>query len=197
MSGKTGTTEAHRSSGFVGFTNQYAAANYIYDDSSSPSDLCSFPLRRCGSGDLFGGNEPARTWFTAMKPIATKFGEVKLPPVDPHYVEGGPGSRVPSVAGLDLDAARQRLKEAGFQVADQPTPVNSSARYGEVVGTSPSGQTIPGSVITIQTSNGIPPAPPPPENGPLPIGSTTVEIPGLPPITIPLLGPPPPGEPPP
>jgi membrane peptidoglycan carboxypeptidase len=197
MSGKTGTTEAHRSSGFVGFTNQYAAANYIYDDSSSPSDLCSFPLRRCGSGDLFGGNEPARTWFTAMKPIATKFGEVKLPPVDPRYVDGGPGSRVPSVAGLDINEARQRLKEAGFQVADQPTPVNSSAKYGEEVGTSPSGQTIPGSVITIQTSNGIPPAPPPPENGPVPIGSTTVEIPGLPPITIPLLGPPPPGEPPP
>ena len=36
MSGKTGTTEAHRSSGFVGFTNQYAAANYIYDDSTYP-----------------------------------------------------------------------------------------------------------------------------------------------------------------
>ncbi|HZU49610.1 MAG TPA: transglycosylase/D,D-transpeptidase PonA2 [Mycobacterium sp.] len=197
MSGKTGTTEAHRSSGFVGFTNQYAAANYIYDDSSSPSDLCSFPLRRCGNGDLFGGNEPARTWFTAMKPIATKFGDVKLPPIDPHYVDGGPGSRVPSVAGLDVDEARQRLKEAGFQVADQPTPINSSAKYGEVVGTSPSGQTIPGSVITIQTSNGIPPAPPPPENGPAPVGSTTVEIPGLPPITIPLLGPPPPAEPPP
>lgn len=32
MSGKTGTTEAHRSAGFVGFTNRYAAANYIYDD---------------------------------------------------------------------------------------------------------------------------------------------------------------------
>ena len=33
-------------------------------------DLCSFPLRQCGSGNLYGGNEPARTWFTAMKPIA-------------------------------------------------------------------------------------------------------------------------------
>ncbi len=197
MSGKTGTTEAHRSSGFVGFTNQYAAANYIYDDSSSPSDLCSFPLRRCGSGDLYGGNEPARTWFTAMKPIANNFGEVKLPPTDPRYVDGGPGSRVPSVVGLDVDAARQRIKEAGFQVADQPSSVNSSAKYGEVVGTSPSGQTIPGSVITIQTSNGIPPAPPPPAEGPggggppVPVGSTVVEIPGLPPITIPLLAPPP------
>ena len=41
MSGKTGTTESHRSSGFVGFTNRYAAANYIYDDSTDPSDLCS------------------------------------------------------------------------------------------------------------------------------------------------------------
>ena len=197
MSGKTGTTEAHRSSGFVGFTNQYAAANYIYDDSTSPSDLCSSPLRRCGDGTLYGGNEPARPWFTAMKPIAKNFGEVKLPPTDPRYVEGGADSRVPSVVGLDVDAARQRLKEAGFQVADQPSSVNSSAKYGEVVGTSPSGQTIPGAVVTIQTSNGIPPAPPAPE-GPVPVGSTVVEIPGLPPITIPLLAPPPPpGEPPP
>src|SRR3954466_6673341 len=69
VSGKTGTTEAHRSSGFVGFTNALAAANYIYDDSTTPSDLCSFPLRQCGSGNLYGGNEPARTWFTAMKTI--------------------------------------------------------------------------------------------------------------------------------
>ncbi len=204
MSGKTGTTEAHRSSGFLGFTNQYAAANYIYDDSSSPSDLCSSPLRRCGDGNLFGGNEPARTWFTAMKPIARNFGEVHLPPTDPRYVDGGPGSHVPSVAGLDVDGARQRLKEAGFQVADQPSSINSSARYGEVVGTSPSGQTVPGAIVTIEISNGIPPPPPPPPEGvdgavpPAPVGSTVVEIPGLPPITIPLYAPPPPpGGPPP
>ncbi|HET9874493.1 MAG TPA: transglycosylase/D,D-transpeptidase PonA2 [Mycobacterium sp.] len=194
MSGKTGTTEAHRSSGFVGFTNRYAAANYIYDDSSSPSDLCSFPLRHCGDGDLFGGNEPARTWFTAMKPIANSLGDVALPPTDPRYVDGGPNSRVPSVSGLEMDAARQRLTEAGFQVADQPNWVNSTSRSGAVVGTSPSGQTIPGSIITIQVSNGIPPPPPPPPEGlpPAPIGSTVIEIPGLPPITIPLLAPPPP-----
>ena len=197
MSGKTGTTEAHRSSGFVGFTNQYAAANYIYDDSTSPSDLCSFPLRRCGNGDLYGGNEPARTWFTAMKPIATKWGDLHLPPTDPRYVDGGPGSRVPSVSGLDVDGARQRLKDAGFQVADQTNSVNSSAKYGEVVGTAPNGQTIPGSVITIQVSNGIPPAPEPPPAAPVPAGSTVVEIPGLPPITIPLLAPPPGDQPPP
>jgi len=158
--------------------------------------LCSSPLRRCGDGNLYGGNEPARTWFTAMKPIATLFGDIHLPPTDREYVEGGPGSRVPSVAGLDVDAARQRLKDSGFQVAEQPSSINSSAKYGEVVGTSPNGQTIPGAVITIQTSNGIPPAPPPPPEGfpggPPPVGSQVIEIPGLPPITIPILAPPPP-----
>jgi membrane peptidoglycan carboxypeptidase len=201
VSGKTGTTEAHRSSGFVGFTNNYAAASYIYDDSSTPSDLCSYPLRQCGSGDLFGGNEPARTWFTAMKPIAENPGPVTMPPTDPRYVDGGPNSKVPSVSGMDQNLARQRLKEAGFQVADQANSVNSGSSAGTVVGTSPSGQTVPGSIITLQVSNGIPPPPPPPPVGipglPPEIGSTVVEIPGLPPITVPLLGPPPPAAPPP
>lgn len=199
MSGKTGTTESNRSSAFLGFTSEFAAANYIYDDSTTPSELCSFPLRQCGSGNLFGGNEPARTWFAAMKPITPD--TVVLPPTDPRYVEGGPGSRVPSVGGMNLDLARQRLREAGFQVADEPQPVNSTSPAGYVVGTSPSGQTIPGSIITIQTSNGIAPPPPPPPIGipglPPPVGETVIQIPGLPPITVPVLGPPPPPPPPP
>ncbi len=79
-----------------------------------------------------------------------QFGDVALPPTDPRYVDGAPGSRVPSVSGMSQDTARQRLREAGFQVADQATPVNSSSSYGTVVGTTPSGQTVPGSIITIQ-----------------------------------------------
>jgi membrane peptidoglycan carboxypeptidase len=210
MSGKTGTTESHRSAGFVGFTNHYAAASYIFADSNKPSGICSFPLRECGSGDLYGGNEPARTWFEAMMPIATDFGDVHLPPTDPRYVNGAPGGQVPSVSGLNVDAARQRLKDAGFQVAGQATSVNSSAPFGAVVGTTPSGQTIPGSIITINTSNGMPPAPPPPpiESPPVdepdgnPVtppdaGSTVVDIPGLPPIAVPVPAPPPDGPPPP
>ncbi len=198
VSGKTGTTEAHRSSAFLGFTRDFAAANYIYDDSSTPGDLCSFPLRQCGNGDLFGGNEPARTWFTAMKPITPP--DVQLPPTDPRYVDGAPGSKVPSIAGMTEDMARQRLKDAGFQVAPQSTPVNSTAPAGSVVGSSPAGQTVPGSIITIQVSNGIPPPLPPPPPGfpfdpnapPPEVGSTVIQIPGLPPITVPVLGPPPP-----
>jgi membrane peptidoglycan carboxypeptidase len=213
MSGKTGTTEAHRSSGFVGFTNQYAGAAYIFDDSNAPSGICSFPLRKCYSGDLYGGNEPARTWFEAMKPIATDFGDLKLPPTDPRYVDGGPGGEVPSVSGMNVDTARQRLRDAGFQVADKTTTVNSSSSYGAVVGTTPNGRTIPGSVVTILTSSGVVPAPPPPPvdrspNEPSPVeepivpappppaDSMIVQIPGLPPITVPVLGGPPPPPPP-
>ena len=212
LSSKTGTTESHRSSGFVGFTNNYAAANYIFDDTNMPSGICSFPLRRCGSGNLYGGSEPARTWFEAMKPVATDFGDVHLPPIDPRYVDGASGGRVPDVSGLNVDAARQRLKDAGFQVADQPTSVNSYEPKGAVVGSTPSGQTIPGSIITINISNGIAPAPPPvllprgPIGGPDsravggPDGPSpppqVVQIPGLPPITLPVLGPPPPPGPP-
>ena len=133
-----GQDRHHRGAPLVGVPrvheHAWPAASYIYDDSTTPGDLCSFPLRQCGSGNLFGGNEPARTWFTAMKPIANNYGPVALPPTDPRYVDGAPGSRVPSVAGMTQDSARQRLKEAGFQVADQANPVNSASSYGTVVG---------------------------------------------------------------
>ncbi|MCX6484181.1 MAG: transglycosylase/D,D-transpeptidase PonA2 [Mycobacterium sp.] len=226
MAGKTGTTESHRSSGFLGYTNQLAAANYVFDDSPKPAALCAFPLRKCGgSGNLYGGTSPAQTWFLAMSPIATNFGPVVLPPTDPRYVNGAPGAAVPAVVGLNLDAARKRVRDAGFQVSDQPTAVNNTAYKGSVVGTTPAGQVLPGSIITINTSTGIAPAPPPPvyrapqydpgyndyndynaapppppppppeappvEGGPPP-DVNVIEIPGLPPITVPVMPPPPP-----
>ena len=204
MSAKTGTTEVHRSSGFLGYTNRYAAVNYIYDDSTDPSDLCSFPLRPCEDGDLFGGKEPAETWFTAMSPIAEDFGGVQMPPTDPRYVEGAPSSRVPNVNGMTQDKAREELRASGFQVADQVSVQNSASTAGTVIGTSPGGQTVPGIIVTLLVSNGFTPPPPPPSPPPGPpppsapgmpeAGSTVIEIPGLPPITVPMIAPPPPPE---
>ena len=204
MSGKTGTTEAHRSSAFLGFTNTLAAANYIYDDSTEPGELCSFPLRQCGSGNLFGGNEPARTWFEAMKPIANNFGEVRLPPTDPRYVDGAPGSRVPSVSGMTQELARQRLKEAGFQVADQAYLGQQRVvgrHGGRDVADRPDRPGLdhhhPGQQRHPAASSAATRRPAPPIPGlPPEMGSTVVEIPGLPPITVPVLGPPPPPPPP-
>lgn len=76
------------SSGFLGFTNRYAGVVYTYGDSPEPGKICSYPVRTCSSAYLFGGNEPARTWFDAMTPIGADLGSVSLPEVDPRYVRG-------------------------------------------------------------------------------------------------------------
>jgi membrane peptidoglycan carboxypeptidase len=163
MAGKTGTTESHRSSAFFGYTNQLAAATYVFDDSPKPAALCAFPLRKCGGeGNLYGGTSPAQTWFLAMSPLANNFGPVTLPPTDPRYVNGAPPVAVPDVYGLKFDAAKKRIVDAGFQVADKPVPVDNTATKDSVVGTFPNGQVQPGSIITINTSTGNAPPPPPP-----------------------------------
>ncbi len=158
VSGKTGTTEAHRSSGFVGFTSHYAAANYIYDDSPNPDGSVLVPaaplrrrrpVRRQRAGPHLVHRDEAdrhqlRRRASCRPPTPATSTAPRL-----HGCPASPGWRWTRRA--------QRLKEAGFQVADQPNSVNSSAKLGEVVGTTPNGQTIPGSIITIQVSNGIPP----------------------------------------
>ena len=120
MSGKTGTTEASRSSGFLGFTNQYAAANYIYDDSTdagravlvpaSPVRRRRQPVRRQRARpDLVHRDEADRQQLR----------RVALPPTDPRYVDGAPGSRVPSVAGYERE--RRAVSGCATPASRSPT----------------------------------------------------------------------------
>nr|WP_161927560.1 penicillin-binding protein [Gordonia crocea] len=178
-SGKTGTTEAHRSSAFVGFTNNLAGSVYAYNDGPRPSELCSGPLRQCGYGNLYGGSEPARTWFTAMSPIANKFGPTYLPPNPSEYVSGSPRGRVPNVTGLPASEATSRLQRSGFRVSQ--LEVSSSRPQGSVVFTAPSDSAMPGSTITIYVSNGKRSG----SSGPT---QTTVEVPGVGPVVIEIPG---------
>ncbi|NMM83637.1 penicillin-binding protein [Rhodococcus sp. SRB_17] len=164
MSGKTGTTETHKSSAFLGFTNNLAAAVYIFGDSPTPGEICSSPLRPCGSGNLYGGTEPARSWFAAMMPVANNFGPTALPPIDPKYAHGSQNGQVPEVVGLSQSAATSRLQESGFTV--NPVTAASNAQIGTVTGASPSGSAVPGSTITIYISDGSVRAPAP--NAPAP-----------------------------
>ncbi|PXW35576.1 UNVERIFIED_CONTAM: membrane peptidoglycan carboxypeptidase [Williamsia faeni] len=180
MSGKTGTTEANRSSAFVGFTNNLAGAAYVYNDSPVITELCSSPLRQCGSGNLFGGNEPARTWFSAMKPVADKFGPTTLPRSDPRYVAGVGGKQVPSVVGMSSDLATSMLESAGFKVTIEY--VSGGQRSGTVVSATPSESAIPGSVITLSVSNGTVAT----TNRPPALTNTTIQVPGVGPIEIPV-----------
>ncbi|WP_051198903.1 penicillin-binding protein [Gordonia shandongensis] len=181
LSGKTGTTEAHRSAAFLGFTNQLAAAVYTYNDGSHPAGICSGPLRQCGEGDLYGGFEPARTWFEAMGPIATKFGPVKMPPKDPRFVAGSDRGRIPKVSGLPASQATARLQEAGFKVSE--LEVDSSRPKGTVVFTAPSDSAMPGSKIAMYVSNGRGSKPGDGDGGDGP-AEKTVQVPGVGPVVI-------------
>ncbi|WP_439031377.1 penicillin-binding protein [Gordonia terrae] len=182
MSGKTGTTEAHRSSAFVGFTNQIAGAAYVYSDGPNPQGVCSSPLRSCYDGDLYGGMEPARTWFQAVRPVATKFGPVNLPPIDQEYWNGSDRGRIPQVSGLTASEATSRLQAAGFKVSE--LDVDSGRPQGTVVFTAPSDSAMPGSTVTIYVSNGRR-AGGGDGGGPT---ETTVVVPGVGPVVIQLPG---------
>ncbi|QNG21637.1 penicillin-binding protein [Rhodococcus triatomae] len=188
MSGKTGTTESHMSSGFLGFTNNIAGSAYVFGDSPNPGEICSFPLRSCGDGNLFGGNEPARTWFQSIKPVAENFGPTSLPPVDQKYVRGSQNGQVPDVTGMPESQARSTLEGAGFSVTASTS--NSEAPSGTVVSQAPSGSAVPGSAVTIYVSDGRAPranpaGPPPAPGGAGGGGIPPIQIPGLPPIQIP------------
>jgi membrane peptidoglycan carboxypeptidase len=185
VSAKTGTTESNRSSAFLGFTNSLAGAAYVYGDSTTPGEICSFPLRSCGGGNLFGGNEPARSWFSALKPVLGRFPPPALPPLDDKYVRGANNSQIPDVIGMSEADARSALLGAGFQVSAVTQP--GSAAKGTVMSTSPNGSAIPGSVITITLSDGTQhEAPPPAPPGPPPGAPGLPPPPRLPPIPIPV-----------
>lgn len=73
IAAKTGTTESHQSSAFLGYNSNIAAAPYIYNDGTNTMSLCTSPVQQCSSGGLYGGLEPARTFFTMANqlPAAT------------------------------------------------------------------------------------------------------------------------------
>ncbi|MFJ4656359.1 penicillin-binding protein [Nocardia sp. NPDC088792] len=184
LSSKTGTTETNRSSAFLGFTNSFAGAALIYGDTGTPGQICSFPLRSCGSGNLFGGNEPAKTWLGAMRPMLDHYPPSVLPPLDDKYVRGSNNSQIPDVVGMNQAEATSTLVGAGFQVSvtTQPGPDK-----GKVLGISPSGSAIPGSVVNLYVSDGSQvPAPAAPNNVPLPNIPGLPPLPALPPIPIPI-----------
>lgn len=90
ISAKTGTTETSLSAGFLGFTPGLAGATYAFNDGSQASPLCTSPLRQCGNGDLYGGNEPARAFFAAANSIIDNYGGAGLPRYNRDYDRGNP-----------------------------------------------------------------------------------------------------------
>ncbi|APU16278.1 MULTISPECIES: transglycosylase domain-containing protein [Actinoalloteichus] len=86
MVGKTGTTQNYRSAAFMGATPHWAGANMVFGDSSRPGPICNgTPPVQCGSGNMYGGHAPARTWFQTMTPLHEGLPDAPLPAADPRY----------------------------------------------------------------------------------------------------------------
>jgi membrane peptidoglycan carboxypeptidase len=165
VAGKTGTTQQHKSAGFIGFVPQLSGAVITFDNSNSPKPLCDgagAPFA-CGEGNIFGGKTPAQTWFGAMKPILDGVPVLPLPPTDPRFVNGGAAKPVPTVIGQSEDDARATLEGAGWRVAT--TIVENAADRGTVIGEDPNGQALPGETITLSISSGRVAPPPDAPNG--------------------------------
>jgi membrane peptidoglycan carboxypeptidase len=165
MGGKTGTTQEYKSAGFFGVLPNVAGAVITFDNSRRPRQLCDAggeaPPVACGSGNIYGGKAPARTFFRMMNGYLEGQPPLPLPPTDERYLEGGAASRVPDVVGRDSGSADAQLHKAGWKT--ELRNVDNRAPQGTVVGQSPRGSALPGEMIMLQVSTGeVPPPPPPP-----------------------------------
>lgn len=161
---KTGTTESNQSSAFLGFNSGIAAAPYIYNDGTTTTSLCTSPVRQCGYGDLFGGLEPARTFYSMASSVAAAASGT-VPDYDKAYDDGKVNSLLDGLRGKSESEARSKLESEGYQVKVSQVQGNG-VPYRRVVRaiTGPDGLK-KGSEITLQLSDGTSSAPPPSSNG--------------------------------
>jgi membrane peptidoglycan carboxypeptidase len=83
---KTGTTQEYKSAGFLGAVPQLAGAVLTFTDGASPRPICDTdPPSLCGSGNIYGGKVPARTWYQTMNTLLQGQPVLPLPSVDPRY----------------------------------------------------------------------------------------------------------------
>jgi membrane peptidoglycan carboxypeptidase len=168
--GKTGTTDNHYQSWFVGYTPQLATAVWV---GTPYKQFRMKNIRLAGQyyGEVFGGTISAPLWhdimIRAMKGMPVRdFGD----PSD--KVLKGDMVSVPYVSGMTVSEAKAKLEDAGFSV-QVGGRTNSNLSEGLVVYTSPSGQALRGSTIALYTSTGYLPKPKPKKTEKSSTSSTT------------------------
>ena len=158
--GKTGTTEKHNQSWFVGYTRQLASAVWIGNLKVANKDGKLYSLNGKCFGEygcisqVFGGTVSAPVWAKMMR-AASKGMPVKDFPSPSAKVRNGDLVALPGVIGASVQKAQSRLADAGFDsyVAGN---VASSLPYGTVAYTDPAGSAFPGSRIGLYLSTGAP-----------------------------------------
>lgn len=149
--GKTGTTDDHVESWFVGYTVQRAAAVWV----GTPYSQRGMNGIRLGGSTyrgVFGGDIAAPIWKSLIQNASVGLPNRQFDDPSSKIINGDRVA-VPYVSGMSVSEATARLKEAGFsaQVAGQ---TNSGYARGTVVYTNPSGTALRGTTIGLYTSSG-------------------------------------------
>ncbi len=157
--GKTGTTDNYTQSWFVGYTPQLATAVYVGTPESSKS-MKNITIGGQYYSRVFGGTIAAPLWSEVMDMAlhGKKKKGFHQPSTKMEYGENIP---VPSVIGQSVGSARSELEKVGLRVS-VAGEINSSMGQGLIASQSPSGGTAhQGDVVTVYTSTGYVPPPPP------------------------------------
>ncbi|WP_342320199.1 transglycosylase domain-containing protein [Corynebacterium mayonis] len=158
VAAKTGTTESHQSSAFLAFTRGIAGAPYIFNDGTQTTPLCTAPVRQCAAGTLFGGNEAADAWFRMANSVPGAR-DAGLPPSNKLLQRGTKQTALDKVTGINAEEAKKVLEREGFIVILQNVKGNGVAR-GNVVSAKPQDPMLrPGSLVTLNVSDGTSEAP--------------------------------------
>ncbi|MCQ9342736.1 transglycosylase domain-containing protein [Corynebacterium kozikiae] len=157
VAAKTGTTESNQSAAFLGFNSNFAAATYIYNDGTTISPLCTSPVVQCSSGTLFGGGEPARTWFMAAGNTAGAASGT-LPSMNESFAQGASAQLARDLEGRTEEDARRQLTAAGYRVSTQYQTGDGSTR-GTVMRAAVPTPLQEGATITLYLSDGTSPRP--------------------------------------
>jgi membrane peptidoglycan carboxypeptidase len=149
--GKTGTTDNHVESWFVGYTVQRATAVWV-GTPYSQRGMNHISLAGQSYSGVFGGDIAAPIWKALMTNASIGMPNRQFDDPSSKVLNGDKIS-VPYVSGMSVAKATDKLVAAGFsvQVAGQ---TNSGLSRGLVVYTDPSGSALRGSTIGLYTSSG-------------------------------------------
>ncbi len=194
--GKTGTTNEHYDAWFVGYIPQLTAAVWLGDARSATY----YPMQYAGyvapgqsvttvpdgtiiggvsQSPVFGGDMPTRIWASSVTALSDGLPIEDFPPAAAQ-LSIPLSTGVPDVTGKDIGTASAYLTGTGFTPVVGGT-VYSSVTPGLVAYTSPgAGVEVPGGIVTIYTSGGPAPAPPPVVLPPAPKPSTPTTKPVAP-----------------
>lgn len=153
--GKTGTTTHNEHTWFAGYTPRLATAVWV----GHPDAL--IPMQRTTINgtyyrNVFGATIAGKTWRTFMDQALSAGDNPDFGAASSDDIYGAPVA-VPSVVGLDVEAATEQLSAAGFGVQAGEAEFSDLAA-NTVIRQDPSGTATPGSMVTLILSKGPDPA---------------------------------------